>query len=512
MCPSLHGHPRGGALHPRPGPAAVRDGARRRRSPTAGARPRSATHSTCAWPARAASPTARSASTWPPTRPSSSPTTTGPAASGVALLDGLAARCCAQLAGRLPGLVNAVSQPAADSRRLLKRPAASRRSAPPAVRPRALHPVVERRRQAPRPPGRRPAGTVLLWPDTFTNHFHPEVGRAAVPVLEDAGFEVRVPHAAGLLRPDLDLHRPARRRRRGPAPHGRGRCATDSAPASRSSGWSRRCTAVFRSDGPSCSTATRTCPAAGQADQHPGRAARRAGPDWHPAAARRRRPRPDPLPPARRPRQRRRRRAAEGRRRRRRPARLRLLRAGRELRLRDAATTRCPGGAANGLWPAVRDAARHRRARRRVQLPHPDPRGPISAGRGSTWRNCWPGCWKAHDDQGPALSGPRRAFEGVVRGKSACRTDRTGGSPMAIWGHRDSEPPAEEAHETSPPADPDLSEAPAGREDQGGGFRRRAGTGVLAGAGRRAGRGRAGTGRRSAAGIRPCAARGHGAG
>ena len=47
------------------------------RSPTAGAPPRSATPSTCAWPARAASPTARSASTWPPTRPSSSPTTTG---------------------------------------------------------------------------------------------------------------------------------------------------------------------------------------------------------------------------------------------------------------------------------------------------------------------------------------------------------------------------------------------------------------------------------------------------
>ena len=40
---------------------------------------------------------------------------------------------------------------------------------------------------------------------------------------------------------------------------------------------------------------------------------------------------------------------------------------------------------------------------------------------------------------------------------------------MAIWGHRDSEPPAEEAHETRPPASPDLSEAPAGPEDQGGG-------------------------------------------
>jgi FAD/FMN-containing dehydrogenase/Fe-S oxidoreductase len=34
---------------------------------------------------------------------------------------------------------------------------------------------------------------VILWPDTFTNNFHPEVGKAAVAVLEDAGFEVEVP-------------------------------------------------------------------------------------------------------------------------------------------------------------------------------------------------------------------------------------------------------------------------------------------------------------------------------
>jgi FAD/FMN-containing dehydrogenase/Fe-S oxidoreductase len=42
-----------------------------------------------------------------------------------------------------------------------------------------------------RPPGSR--GPVLLWPDTFTNAFHPSVGQAAVEVLTDAGFEVRVP-------------------------------------------------------------------------------------------------------------------------------------------------------------------------------------------------------------------------------------------------------------------------------------------------------------------------------
>ncbi|MCF8587820.1 FAD-binding and (Fe-S)-binding domain-containing protein [Gordonia liuliyuniae] len=36
-------------------------------------------------------------------------------------------------------------------------------------------------------------GTVLLWPDTFTNRFHPDVGRAAVRVMEDAGWTVDIP-------------------------------------------------------------------------------------------------------------------------------------------------------------------------------------------------------------------------------------------------------------------------------------------------------------------------------
>jgi FAD/FMN-containing dehydrogenase/Fe-S oxidoreductase len=34
---------------------------------------------------------------------------------------------------------------------------------------------------------------VVLWPDTFTNYLAPEIGRAAVAVLEDAGFEVVLP-------------------------------------------------------------------------------------------------------------------------------------------------------------------------------------------------------------------------------------------------------------------------------------------------------------------------------
>ncbi|MCX2970041.1 MULTISPECIES: FAD-binding and (Fe-S)-binding domain-containing protein [Streptomyces] len=39
-------------------------------------------------------------------------------------------------------------------------------------------------------------GEVVVWPDTFTNSFHPAVGRAAVEVLEAAGFHVKVPTEA----------------------------------------------------------------------------------------------------------------------------------------------------------------------------------------------------------------------------------------------------------------------------------------------------------------------------
>ena len=47
------------------------------------------------------------------------------------------------------------------------------------------------RRAAPVRPGTR--GAVMLWPDSFTNYFAPQVGRAAVAVLEAAGYEVVLP-------------------------------------------------------------------------------------------------------------------------------------------------------------------------------------------------------------------------------------------------------------------------------------------------------------------------------
>ena len=44
-------------------------------------------------------------------------------------------------------------------------------------------------------PDRSPApyGRLILWADTFNNHFHPEILHAAVDVLRDAGFQVLVP-------------------------------------------------------------------------------------------------------------------------------------------------------------------------------------------------------------------------------------------------------------------------------------------------------------------------------
>ena len=42
--------------------------------------------------------------------------------------------------------------------------------------------------------GREPSNKpVMLWTDTFMNHFTPEVGRAAVELLESAGYDVQIP-------------------------------------------------------------------------------------------------------------------------------------------------------------------------------------------------------------------------------------------------------------------------------------------------------------------------------
>ena len=157
---------------------------------------RSRTRSTSAWPARAARPTARPTSTWRRTRRSSSPSTTGtgcgrapttppagcpwpprawpgPGCAGASTPSTSAAGCAGSAhPGRRPGGPRPI-------------PAFATADAPAVVAP-PRPDAADAHRPAPR-------GTVLLWPDTFTNHFHPQVGRAAVEVLEAPAGRSTIP-------------------------------------------------------------------------------------------------------------------------------------------------------------------------------------------------------------------------------------------------------------------------------------------------------------------------------
>ena len=104
---------------------------------------------------------------------------------------------------------------------------------------------LDRRGDLPRGDGSR--GEVLLWPDTFSNHLSPRIGVAAVEVLEAAGFTVGS-RAGAVLRPDLDLHRPAGHRQEGPAPDGDGAGPVHVRAGTPVVGLEPSCTAVFRAD------------------------------------------------------------------------------------------------------------------------------------------------------------------------------------------------------------------------------------------------------------------------
>jgi Fe-S oxidoreductase len=54
-------------------------------------------------------------------------------------------------------------------------------------------------------PRRSNGPRVILWSDTFTNYFHPEVGRAAVQVLERLGYRIEVPPQMCCGRPLYDF-------------------------------------------------------------------------------------------------------------------------------------------------------------------------------------------------------------------------------------------------------------------------------------------------------------------
>jgi FAD/FMN-containing dehydrogenase/Fe-S oxidoreductase len=95
----------------------------------------------------------------------------------------------ARLAGRAPGLVNRVTHSKAQG--LVKQLGgiAPEREVPKFATESFTDWFVAR--------GKVPAATrgkVVLWPDTFSNHLSPQVGKAAVAVLEAAGFEVVLPN------------------------------------------------------------------------------------------------------------------------------------------------------------------------------------------------------------------------------------------------------------------------------------------------------------------------------
>src|SRR5262249_14169057 len=97
-----------------------------------------------------------------------------------------------RIAALWPGLATLVTQPAglsALARTLAG--AAADRSFPPF----AAESFRSWFRRRPPPGAERPApnGRVLLFPDTFNDHFHPNTARAAVEVLEAAGFSVSIP-------------------------------------------------------------------------------------------------------------------------------------------------------------------------------------------------------------------------------------------------------------------------------------------------------------------------------
>jgi Fe-S oxidoreductase len=96
----------------------------------------------------------------------------------------------ARAAALAPRLVNALTHMPVVSAALKALGGISTRRSVPQFADRTF---TDRFRERPRATGRVPRTRVLLWPDTFNNHFHPDTAMAAVEVLEDAGCEVVLP-------------------------------------------------------------------------------------------------------------------------------------------------------------------------------------------------------------------------------------------------------------------------------------------------------------------------------
>ena len=89
-----------------------------------------------------------------------------------------------------PSLVNLLTQHAPSRALLLALGGMTPRRQLPRFAPESFQRWARRTRPRPRNAGAR---RVLLWPDTFNNHFFPETAASALEVLEDVGFEVTVP-------------------------------------------------------------------------------------------------------------------------------------------------------------------------------------------------------------------------------------------------------------------------------------------------------------------------------
>ncbi len=149
-----------------------------------------------------------------------------------------------------PGVINAVTHAPLLSHAVASAGGLDAGRPLPRFAPRTFSDSFRRRaRRGALPRGSGARGEVLLWPDTFTNSFHPGVAVAAVRVLEDAGYRVRIPEPSlccGLTwisTGQLGVARTVLRR-----------TARELAPILRSGvplvGLEPSCTAVFRSDGP----------------------------------------------------------------------------------------------------------------------------------------------------------------------------------------------------------------------------------------------------------------------
>jgi Fe-S oxidoreductase len=110
----------------------------------------------------------------------------------------------ARVASRVPGLANLATQTPVlrDVAKLAANMPRQRQI--PAFAPVSFQQWFRKRKR--KPGDGDGARSVVLWPDTFTNYFHPDIAQAAVEVLERAGFEVSVPgHSVCCGRPLYDF-------------------------------------------------------------------------------------------------------------------------------------------------------------------------------------------------------------------------------------------------------------------------------------------------------------------